>query len=240
MHRLAFGITVACDCLTIYVSPLGAQEVRLPSSPNRAVAAGKLFPQITEGVYNGQGQLVMDCQIGCRWPDGDRPRVVRPSAPSGKGKRWNFNQTPYTEKPLVNYRFDEKFAGLQVNITVEIFDPANPWEVSETYQEVLQLGGVPRNLPAWFHVPQNRLAYDFDEGTWFPSGWQLPEGNSPAGKGPRNTTRRTATDVTRCWTSASPRSPRTPCRSEDTCRTGNTNAACLATPNGWTCAKAAI
>ena len=63
-----------------------------------------------------------------------------------------------------------------MSVTVEIFDPANPWEVSETYQEILQLGGVAEDLPEWFQVPQDRLAYDFDEGTWFPSGWQLPRG----------------------------------------------------------------
>jgi len=117
----------------------------------------------------------MNCQIA---PDGltvtDRAWLT--FVPQGKGKRWNFNQTPYTEQPLVNFRFDEAFAGLQVSITVEIFDRAKPWDVSETYQEVLQLGGVPRDLPEWFKLPQDRLAYDFDEGTWFPAGWQLPRG----------------------------------------------------------------
>lgn len=117
----------------------------------------------------------MDCQIG---PDGltVTDRAWFRFAPNGKCKRWNFNQTPYTEEPLVDFRFDEKFAGLQVTINIEVFDRANPWEVTETYQEILQLGGAPQDLPEWFRVPQDRLAYDFDEGTWFPAGWQLPRG----------------------------------------------------------------
>ena len=135
----------------------------------------KLFPQITTGVYNAQGQLAMDCRVE---PDGltVTDRAWSSFVREGKGKRWNFNQTPYSDKPLVGYRFDDKFAGLQVNITVEFYNPAKPWEVSESYQEVLQLGGTARDLPDWFHVPRNRLAYDFDEGKWFPSGWQLPQG----------------------------------------------------------------
>src|SRR5690606_2715066 len=39
------------------------------------------------------------------------------------------------------------------------------------------MGGTPRlDLPKWFRVPRNRWAYDFDEGTWFPSGWTRPRG----------------------------------------------------------------
>jgi len=141
------------------------------------VAARKLFPQITDGIYNASGQLVMNCRIaadGLTVTDGAWETY---SPPTGKGKRWSFNQTPYSSEPLVNYRFDEAFSGLQVTINVEIFNLAKPWEVSESYQEILQLGGrVRAELPAWFGVPQDRLAYDFDEGTWFPSGWSVPKG----------------------------------------------------------------
>ena len=165
-----WSLTTMWLCL-LFVGAAAAEE-----SPVVGRAC-KLFPQITDGIYNAAGQLVMNCQIAS---DGltVTDRAWTGYAPgSGKGKRWNFNQTPYTEEPLVNYRFDERFSGLQVNITVEIFERANPWEVLETYQEILQLGGTPRlELPKWFHVPQGRLAYDFDEGTWFPSGWTLPKG----------------------------------------------------------------
>jgi hypothetical protein len=80
--------------------------------------------------------------------------------------------------PLKYYKFDPKFAGLPVCITVEIYNSANQWDVKETYQEILLLGGGKQQigLPDWFHVPTNRLAYDFDEGDWFPSGWKLPRG----------------------------------------------------------------
>lgn len=97
--------------------------------------------------------------------------------PSGCGKRWNFNQTPFTTAPLINHRFDDSLAGLQVSIVVEIYNLDRPWEVVESYQEILQLGGQRQlELPQWFHVPQHRLAYDFEEGTWFPFGWSLPKG----------------------------------------------------------------
>ncbi len=171
MSRSLICLVLASTFLSFF-DPLVVAEERVAAREAR-----KLFPQITDGVYNASGKLVMDCQIGS---DG---LTVTDRAwsdfvpPEGKGKRWNFNQTPYSEAPLVDYRFDERFSGLQVNITIEIFDRANPWEVSETYQEVLQLGGTPRlELPEWFHVPQDRLAYDFDEGTWFPAGWTLPRG----------------------------------------------------------------
>ena len=174
MNCRAGGGLLACTCLILSLAPAAADD-HSQRAHDRAVAPRKLFPQITEGICNAQGQLVMDCQISS---DGltVTDRAWFAFAPKGKGKRWNFNQTPFTEKPLVNLRFDEKFAGLQVNVTIEVFDPAKPWEVSETYQEVLQLGGIPKDLPRWFRVPQNRLAYDFDEGTWFPAGWQLPRG----------------------------------------------------------------
>ncbi len=148
------------------------------SSADSSVWVGrKLFPQLTDGIYNASGRLVLNCQIA---PDG---LTVTDTAwfeyrpPEGKGKRWSFNQTPYSHEPLVNYRFDDQFAGLQVTINVEIYNLSNIWEVSESYQEILQLGGeVKADLPDWFKVPQDRLSYDFDEGAWFPSGWTLPKG----------------------------------------------------------------
>lgn len=143
----------------------------------RALEARKLFPQITAGIYNDAGKRVMNCQIAADgltvtdavWNDY--------APPPGQGKRWSFNQTPPTETPLVGYTFDASLAGMQVTVTEEIFMRDNPWKVVETYQEILQLGGKAQaGTPAWFHVPQTRLAYDFDEGTWFPSGWSLPKG----------------------------------------------------------------
>ncbi|HML75161.1 MAG TPA: hypothetical protein PKB02_11790 [Anaerohalosphaeraceae bacterium] len=166
MRILRVGLVVMLLCVLAGLAR-GAGEV----------AARKLFPQITDGIYNAAGQLVMNCRIaadGLTVTDGAWETY---SPPAGKGKRWSFNQTPYSSEPLVNYRFDEAFSGLQVTINVEIFNLAKPWEVSESYQEILQLGGrVRAELPAWFGVPQDRLAYDFDEGTWFPSGWSVPKG----------------------------------------------------------------
>jgi len=156
-----------------------AAETRADAASNQAIAvrACKLFPRITDGIYNADGRLVMNCRIGNDGLTVTDLVWFEFAPPEGKGKRWNLNQAPYSEDPLVDYRFDEKFSGLQVNITVEIFDRAHPWEVSETYQEILQLGGTRRlDLPEWFRVPQDRLAYDFDEGTWFSSGWTLPKG----------------------------------------------------------------
>ncbi len=148
-----------------------------PGAAQKNRVARKLFPQITDGIYNADNKLVMNCKIAA---DGltvtDTAWLTYP-APDGKGKRWSFNQTPYTDVPLINYKFPIQFSGLQLTINVEIFNLAKPWEVSETYQEIVQLGGKRRlNLPAWFDVPQNRLGYDFDEGKWFPSGWKLPKG----------------------------------------------------------------
>jgi len=137
----------------------------------------KLFPQISEGIVNSEGQTAMDCRVA---DDGLTVTDLawQAYAPGeGFGKRWNFNQTPFTDRPLINYRFDDSLAGLQVSIVIEIFNRTKPWEVVETYQEIIQLGGERQlELPQWFHVPQDRLAYDFDEGTWFPSGWSLPKG----------------------------------------------------------------
>lgn len=161
-------------CLACMLAVLATQFISLAQAPP---SSAKLFPQVTEGIVNADGRLVMNCVIG------DDGLTVTDLAwhdfapPPGKGKRWNFNQTPYTETPLVDFHFDPCLAGLQLCINVEVFDIAKPWEVLETYQEILQLGGTPKlGLPAWFHVPQNRLLYDFHEGTWFPSGWRLPKG----------------------------------------------------------------
>lgn len=147
------------------------------ASDRQTMVAKKLFPRLTDGIYNANNQLVMNCKIA------DDGLTISDAAwntylpPAGKGKRWNFNQTPYNDTPLINYKFPDQFAGLQVNITVEIYNLAKPWEVSETYQETLQLGGKQRiGLPDWFRLPQDRLAFDFEEGKWFPSGWSLPKG----------------------------------------------------------------
>jgi hypothetical protein len=95
----------------------------------------------------------------------------------GCGKRWTLDMGAPMDVPLKGYRFPAEFAGLPVNITVEFYNPDRPWEVRENYQEILLLGGRQSiGLPAWFHIPKDRLAYDFDEGTWFPSGWTLPRG----------------------------------------------------------------
>ncbi|HQZ66507.1 MAG TPA: hypothetical protein PLY87_15560, partial [Planctomycetaceae bacterium] len=99
-----WSLTTMWLCL-LFVGAAAAEE-----SPAVGRAC-KLFPQITDGIYNVAGQLVMNCQIAS---DGltVTDRAWTGYAPgSGKGKRWNFNQTPYTEEPLVNYRFDERFSG---------------------------------------------------------------------------------------------------------------------------------
>ncbi|MHB1000613.1 MAG: hypothetical protein ACYC27_15340 [Armatimonadota bacterium] len=166
-HKYARLLLVLCAALCLTQS----------ASPAAKSSAVKLFPQITDGIRNEKNQLVMNCKVAddgltvtdTAW-DSYRP-------PSGTGKRWSFNQTPYTETPLVNYKFDKSLSGLQVCINVEIYNLARPWEVTESYQEILQLGGSQKiNLPTWFRVPKNRLAYDFHEGKWFPSGWSLPKG----------------------------------------------------------------
>ncbi len=79
--------------------------------------------------------------------------------------------------PLKDYKFNSAFAGLPVNFTVELYDPAKPCEVKGDYQEILLLGRRRSiSLPGWFHVPTNRLGCEFDEVTWAPSGWTLPRG----------------------------------------------------------------
>ncbi len=147
------------------------------SKDSKALIGKILFPQLTEGIYNASGRLTMNCQIASDGLTVTDAAWFKYPPPEGKGKRWCFNQTPYSDEPLVNYRFDDTFVGLQVTINVEIYNLSNPWQVSESYQEILQLGGKVRvDIPDWFKVPQDRLSYDFDEGTWFPSGWTLPKG----------------------------------------------------------------
>lgn len=141
-----------------------------------ATPAIKLWPQITEGIYNHAGVLTMRCSVaadGLTVTDAAWDRYQVP----GCGKRWTLNMGAPQTVPLKNYRFDPRFAGLPINLTVEFYNPEKPWEVRENYQEILLLGGQAQvGLPAWFHTPTNRLAYDFDDGDWFPAGWTLPKG----------------------------------------------------------------
>ena len=58
------GCFLTCTCLVLSLAPAPAADVPSQRAHDRAVAPRKLFPQITEGIYNAQGQLVMDCQIG--------------------------------------------------------------------------------------------------------------------------------------------------------------------------------
>ena len=136
----------------------------------------KLWPQITHGIYNHANALVMKCMIA------DDGLTITDTAwdtykVDGCAKRWTLNMGMPMNVPLKNYKFDQAFSGLPVTVTVEFYNPAKPWEVKENYQEILLLGGKQDiGLPEWFHVPVNRLAYDFDEGNWFPAGWTLPRG----------------------------------------------------------------
>jgi hypothetical protein len=145
--------------------------------PATAQPAGvKLWPQITTGIHNHAGLLAMKCELaedGLTVTDAawDTYQV------EGCGKRWTLNMGSPMNGPLKRFKFRPEFSGLPVNLTVEFYNPAKPWEVKENYQEILLLGGKQRvGLPEWFHIPTNRLAYDFDEGAWFPSGWSLPPG----------------------------------------------------------------
>ena len=147
------------------------------SDPVTAQArAVKLWPQITPGIYNHANVLAMNCEVG------DDGLTVTDTAwdtyqVEGCGKRWTLNMGAPMDVPLKAYTFAPEFSGLPVNLTVEFFNPDKPWEVKQNYQEIILLGGHPSiGLPEWFHVPTNRLGYDFDEGTWFPSGWTLPQG----------------------------------------------------------------
>ncbi|HEY3415053.1 MAG TPA: hypothetical protein VGM51_18620 [Armatimonadota bacterium] len=138
--------------------------------------AVKLWPQITPGIRSHDNVLTMNCVVAA---DG---LTVTDTAwdtyqVTGCGKRWTVNMGLPMDVPLKGYKFSPEFSGLPVNLTVEFYNPAKPWDVRETYQEIILLGGKPRiGLPAWFHIPTDRLAYDFDEGGWFPSGWSLPRG----------------------------------------------------------------
>ena len=137
-------------------------------------AAVKLWPQITGDIHNHADTRVMNCEVAA-----DGLTVTDTAwdtyAVAGCGKRWTLNMGLPRKEPLQHVKFGPEFAGLPVNLTVEFYNPAKPWEVKENYQEILLLGGKQRiGLPDWFHVPTNRLAYDFDEGDWFPSGWSLP------------------------------------------------------------------
>jgi hypothetical protein len=138
--------------------------------------AVKLWPQITPGIYNHANALAMKCDVA---EDG---LTVTDAAwdsyhVEGYGKRWTLNMGSPMKGPLKNYKFSPEFSGLPVSLTVEFYNPAKPWEVKENYQEILLLGGRRSiGLPEWFHIPTNRLSYDFDEGGWFPSGWSLPRG----------------------------------------------------------------
>ena len=136
----------------------------------------KLWPQLTPGIYNHANVLAMRCAVaadGLTVTDDAWDTYQVP----GCSKRWTLNMGSPMSGPLKNYKFSSEFSGLPVNLTVEFFNPAKPWEVKENYQEILFLGGKQGiGLPDWFHTPTNRLAYDFDEGAWFPSGWKLPRG----------------------------------------------------------------
>ena len=140
---------------------------------NRAV---KLWPQLTPGIYNHANVLAMKCEVA------DGGMTATDAAwdsytVAGCAKRWTLNMGAPMSVPLKNYTFNPELAGLPVNLTVEFYNPTKPWEVKENYQEILLLGGKQQaGLPEWFHAPTNRLAYDFDEGDWFPSGWTLPRG----------------------------------------------------------------
>ena len=138
--------------------------------------AVKLWPQLTQGIYNHANVLAMRCEVA------DDGLTVTDAAwdtykVAGCAKRWTLNMGTPLDVPLKNYKFSGEFSGLPINLTVEFYNPTNPWEVKENYQEIILLGGKQSiGLPKWFHTPTNRVAYDFDEGDWFPSGWALPRG----------------------------------------------------------------
>lgn len=160
---------------------VGAANAFLPGPAFPAFGAQRqqaaiLWPQITAGIRNGDDVLAMKCEVSrdgltvtdTAW---DTYKVA------GCAKRWTLNMGLPMEVPLKNFRFKPEYSGLPVNLTVEFYHPAKPWEVKESYQEIILLGGKQRiGLPGWFHIPTGRLGYDFDEGRWFPSGWSLPRG----------------------------------------------------------------
>lgn len=167
--QLPLAVVITGLALT---APAGAQKRPQTSSP-RAV---KLWPQITPGIYNHTNVLAMRCEVA------DDGLTVTDAAwdsyqVEGCAKRWTLDMGLPMPGPLKGYRFPPEFAGLPVALTVEFYNPARPWEVRESYQELVLLGGRQQiGLPQWFRIPTNRLAYDFDEGHWFPSGWTLPRG----------------------------------------------------------------
>lgn len=158
--------------LTIFCAIGVAIAAKQPIS-NPAI---KLWPQITPGIYNHANILAMKCEVasdGLTVTDNAWDSYQVP----GFAKRWTLNMGAPMEVPLENFRFPAEFAGLPIHLTVEFYNAEKPWEVKENYQEILQLGGNSNiGLPDWFHIPTQRLAYDFDEGNWFPSGWTLPNG----------------------------------------------------------------
>lgn len=170
MKNIFVPVLAVCFAVTVAAE---VSDSDTTATQNRACI---LFPQITDGIYNHAGVLAMDCKIGA-----DGLTVTDEAWDSyqvdGCGKRWTWNMGIPMDVPLKNYKFASKFAGLPINITVELYNLKNQWEVKESYQEIVLLGGKQQiGLPEWFHIPTNRLAYDFDEGTWFPSGWTLPKG----------------------------------------------------------------
>jgi hypothetical protein len=173
MCRCNFGYVLAL------VGALDGAAVAQPTSPAPTPtrsAAVKLWPQLTSGIVNHAGKLAMKCEVaadGLTVTDAAWDLYQLP----GCGKRWTFNMGTPMDGPLTRYTFPPEFAGLPINLTVELYNKDNIWDVKESYQEIIQLGGEQRiGLPSWFHVPTNRLGYDFDEGRWFPSGWSLPRG----------------------------------------------------------------
>jgi hypothetical protein len=155
---------------------IGLATTLMALSSDAETRAVKLWPQVTQGIYNHANVLAMRCEVA------DDGLTVTDAAwdtykVEGCGKRWTLNMGTPLDVPLKNYKFSGEFFGLPINLTVEFYNPAKPWEVKENYQEVILLGGKQSiGLPEWFHTPTNRLAYDFDEGEWFPSGWTLPRG----------------------------------------------------------------
>lgn len=162
--------------LVYFMSLCGFCLMSLVSEAAPSPLAVKLWPQLADGITNHAGKLAMRCMVA---EDGLTVTDVAWDSyqVAGCGKRWTFNMGMPVGVPLKNYTFPRQMAGLPVNITVEFYNPAKPWEVKENYQEILLLGGKPMiGLPLWFRIPTNRLAYDFDEGNWFPAGWTLPRG----------------------------------------------------------------
>ena len=137
-----------------------------------------LWPQITDAIYNENGDMVMKLEIGS---DGltVTDKCWDSYMPEGCAKRWNIDmQENMDNVPLKNFKFDKSWAGLPVSITVEIYKKDDYWRTVETYQEILILGGKQTTIefPKWFSIPTNRLAYDFDENPAWPKDWTLPKG----------------------------------------------------------------